>query len=91
MAFVFASTTPLGIVIGLAVQTTYDAQSPMALAIAGIFDSISSGEPHPPHAMCCQPYFGMLVGLHTLQCCLQALLPKKKKFQPRSILPARIP
>lgn len=45
MAFVFASTTPLGIVIGLAIQTTYDAESPKALVLAGVFDSISSGMP----------------------------------------------
>lgn len=45
MAFVFAATTPLGIVIGLAAQTTYDSESPRALAIAGIFDSISAGTP----------------------------------------------
>ncbi|KAK9818907.1 hypothetical protein WJX81_002447 [Elliptochloris bilobata] len=43
MAAVFATTTPLGIVIGLAIQATYDPASPTALAVAGCFDSISAG------------------------------------------------
>ena len=72
MALVFASTTPLGIVIGLAIQTTYDAQSPMALGIAGVFDSISAGTPpfrvhRPVNAI-----LAWFLAQHSISCCLPA-------------------
>ena len=66
MAFVFASTTPLGIVIGLAIQTTYNAESPTALAVAGIFDSISSGTPHLRMHSSVNAACGILAGQHDL-------------------------
>ena len=62
MAFVFASTTPLGIVIGLAIQTTYDAQSPKALILAGVFDAISSGKRPPSACIVVSMLFSMLFG-----------------------------
>ena len=45
MGVIFAFSTPLGIAIGLGVQSTYNAHSPTALAVEGIFDSISAGAP----------------------------------------------
>ncbi|KAK2966413.1 hypothetical protein RJ640_003683 [Escallonia rubra] len=43
MACFFAVTTPIGIAIGIAVSSFYDANSPRALVIEGVFDSISAG------------------------------------------------
>jgi len=43
MGAIFALSTPLGIAIGLGVQSTYNEHSPTALAVEGIFDSISAG------------------------------------------------
>lgn len=43
MAFFFATTTPLGIAIGLGIATSYNENSPKALIIEGIFDAISAG------------------------------------------------
>jgi zinc transporter 1/2/3 len=43
MAFVFALTTPVGCVIGIAISRSYDANSVAALLTQGIFDSISAG------------------------------------------------
>lgn len=45
MGVIFAFSTPLGIAIGLGVQSTYNARSPTALAVEGVFDSISAGAP----------------------------------------------
>lgn len=43
MACFFAVTTPIGIAIGTAVSSFYNPNSPRALVIEGIFDSISAG------------------------------------------------
>lgn len=43
MGFFFAVTTPLGIAIGMGVSTTYNENSPKALVVQGVFDSISAG------------------------------------------------
>ncbi|KAL6556676.1 Fe(2+) transport protein 3, chloroplastic [Orobanche gracilis] len=43
MACFFAMTTPLGIAVGIGVSSIYNANSPMALIIEGILDSISAG------------------------------------------------
>ncbi|KAL2517861.1 zinc transporter 4 precursor [Abeliophyllum distichum] len=43
MACFFALTTPLGIAIGIAISSSYNPESPRALVIEGILDSISAG------------------------------------------------
>lgn len=43
MAFVFAMTTPVGTIIGIAISRSYNANSVAALLTQGIFDSISAG------------------------------------------------
>lgn len=43
MGFFFAITTPLGIGIGMGIATTYNENSPTALIVQGVFDSISGG------------------------------------------------
>ncbi|XP_027083375.1 zinc transporter 4, chloroplastic [Coffea arabica] len=43
MACFFAITTPLGIAVGTGISTSYNPNSPRALIIEGIFDSISAG------------------------------------------------
>ncbi|KAK4412613.1 Fe(2+) transport protein 3, chloroplastic [Sesamum alatum] len=43
MACFFALTTPLGIAVGIGVSSFYNADSPRALIVEGIFDSISAG------------------------------------------------
>ncbi|KAK3026863.1 hypothetical protein RJ639_041990 [Escallonia herrerae] len=43
MACFFAVTTPVGIAIGIGVSSFYNANSPRALVIEGVFDSISAG------------------------------------------------
>lgn len=43
MGFFFAITTPLGIGIGMGIATTYNENSPKALIVQGVFDSISGG------------------------------------------------
>ncbi|KAG0564552.1 hypothetical protein KC19_8G119900 [Ceratodon purpureus] len=43
MGFTFAITTSLGIAIGMGISTTYNENSPTALMVIGIFDSISAG------------------------------------------------
>lgn len=43
MAFVFAMTTPVGVVVGIGISQTYNANSVSALLTQGIFDSISAG------------------------------------------------
>ncbi|CAI9093682.1 OLC1v1029241C2 [Oldenlandia corymbosa var. corymbosa] len=43
MACFFAVTTPLGIAVGTGISKIYNANSPRAVAIEGIFDSISAG------------------------------------------------
>ncbi|KAL0311877.1 UNVERIFIED_CONTAM: Zinc transporter 4, chloroplastic [Sesamum radiatum] len=43
MACFFALTTPIGISVGIGVSSIYNADSPRALIIEGIFDSISAG------------------------------------------------
>jgi solute carrier family 39 (zinc transporter), member 1/2/3 len=43
MAFVFAMTTPVGVVIGVGISQSYNANSVAALLTQGIFDSISAG------------------------------------------------
>ena len=44
MAFIFTITTPVGIAIGIGVQSTYNANSVTALVVSGVFDSVSTGE-----------------------------------------------
>ena len=44
MAFIFTITTPVGIAIGIGIQSTYNANSSNALIVQGIFDSVSTGE-----------------------------------------------
>ena len=43
MAAVFALSTPLGVAIGLGVQSTYSEKSPTALGVQGVFDSVAAG------------------------------------------------
>eukprot|EP01018_Ginkgo_biloba_P016304 Gb_40187 [translate_table: standard] len=43
MACFFAITTPTGIAIGIGISSVYNPNSPRALAVEGIFDSISAG------------------------------------------------
>ncbi|CDP08261.1 unnamed protein product [Coffea canephora] len=43
MACFFAITTPLGIAVGTGISTIYDPESPNALIVEGIFDSVSAG------------------------------------------------
>ncbi|KAL3844237.1 hypothetical protein ACJIZ3_001640 [Penstemon smallii] len=43
MACFFAVTTPAGIAIGIGISSIYNANSPRALVIEGVFDSISAG------------------------------------------------
>lgn len=42
-AIMFSVTTPLGIVIGLGIRTSYEMNSPRALITNGVFDAISAG------------------------------------------------
>ena len=44
MAFIFTITTPVGIAIGIGIQSTYNANSVTALVVSGVFDSVSTGE-----------------------------------------------
>ena len=43
MAFFFSVTTPLGIGIGIGISSSYNENSPTALIVEGLFDSISAG------------------------------------------------
>ncbi|XP_075508261.1 zinc transporter 4, chloroplastic-like [Primulina tabacum] len=43
MACFFALTTPIGISVGIGISSIYNSDSPRALVIEGIFDSISAG------------------------------------------------
>jgi zinc transporter 1/2/3 len=43
MAFFFAITTPIGIAIGMGISSSYNDNSPTALAVQGVFDAISAG------------------------------------------------
>jgi zinc transporter 1/2/3 len=43
MVAFFSVTTPLGIVIGIGILSTYDESSTTALLVEGIFDSVSAG------------------------------------------------
>ena len=43
MSLFFSLTTPIGIVIGLAISSVYSESSPTALIVQGIFDSASAG------------------------------------------------
>lgn len=42
-ALAFALTLPLGVAVGLGVRNSYDANSPTALIVSGVFDAFSSG------------------------------------------------
>jgi zinc transporter 1/2/3 len=44
MGALFSLTTPVGIGIGMAVQSGYNENSRANLAITGVFDSMSAGE-----------------------------------------------
>ncbi|KAH7415199.1 hypothetical protein KP509_14G032200 [Ceratopteris richardii] len=43
MGFFFSITTPLGVGIGMGIASTYNENSPKALIVKGIFDSMSTG------------------------------------------------
>ncbi|KAH7294672.1 hypothetical protein KP509_27G012600 [Ceratopteris richardii] len=43
MGFFFSVTTPVGIAIGMGIAATYNENSPKALIVQGLFDSISTG------------------------------------------------
>jgi len=43
MAIFFILTTPGGVALGLGIKATYNDNSPTALAVAGVFDSVSTG------------------------------------------------
>lgn len=43
MAFFFSITTPSGIAIGIAIASSYNENSPTALIVEGLFDSMSAG------------------------------------------------
>ena len=43
MGLFFALTTPVGIVIGIAIANVYDDNSPTALIVEGIFNAASAG------------------------------------------------
>lgn len=43
MGFCFAVTTPMGIAIGIGISKSYNENSPRALIVEGVFDSISAG------------------------------------------------
>jgi zinc transporter 1/2/3 len=43
MACCFALTTPTGIAIGIGISSTYVENSPTALIVEGVFDSVSGG------------------------------------------------
>lgn len=45
MAVIFAVTTPVGVAIGIGIQSSYNADSLANLIVSGIFDSISTGMP----------------------------------------------
>lgn len=46
MAFIFTITTPVGVAIGIGIQSSYNPNSLNALVVSGVFDSISTGV-HP--------------------------------------------
>lgn len=43
LGWLFAIATPLGVIIGLFIQQSYDPESPGALILTGTFDALSSG------------------------------------------------
>lgn len=43
MAFFFAITTPIGIAVGTGISSVYNGNSPRALVVEGILDSVSAG------------------------------------------------
>ncbi len=43
MAFLFAITTPVGVAIGIGIQSTYNENSLANLIVSGVFDSVSTG------------------------------------------------
>lgn len=43
MALIFAITTPVGVAIGIGIQSSYNATSVTNLIVSGTFDSISTG------------------------------------------------
>ena len=44
MAFIFTITTPVGVAIGIGIQSSYNPNSLNALVVSGVFDSVSTGE-----------------------------------------------
>ncbi|KAH7105954.1 zinc-regulated transporter 2, partial [Auriculariales sp. MPI-PUGE-AT-0066] len=42
-AILFACTTPVGIAVGLGARKSYEPESPTALMVSGVFDSLSAG------------------------------------------------
>ncbi len=45
MALIFAITTPVGVAIGIGIQSTYNSNSLSNLIVSGVFDSVSTGTP----------------------------------------------
>ena len=43
LALFFALSTPSGVALGLGIKSTYNDNSPAALGVAGVFDSVSTG------------------------------------------------
>ena len=46
MALIFAVTTPVGVAIGIGIQSSYNEESLANLIVSGVFDSISTGKEH---------------------------------------------
>lgn len=44
MALIFAVTTPVGVAIGIGIQSSYNEESLANLIVSGVFDSISTGK-----------------------------------------------
>ena len=43
MSFFFSLTTPLGIVVGIGISSTYNDNSPTALIVEGTFNALAAG------------------------------------------------
>jgi len=43
LALFFSLSTPCGVALGLGIKSIYNDNSPVALAVSGIFDSVSTG------------------------------------------------
>ena len=59
MALIFAGTTPIGVAIGIGIQSSYNENSTQNLVVSGVFDSISTGDSPPRLCSPIRPYFDM--------------------------------